>query len=115
MWGTVEVRTRPKKDLDMPDPNARLTVHLAAVTSNSDQANYMELRVVDVASRVPVCTVTLQAQDVMDLISNRHAGSVDGLPAWLLPAERRHVLGLTMVHASKTYDCRPPTGESAVA
>lgn len=77
----------------MPDPNARLTMRLTSVTSNQDPEHYMVLKIEDATSGLTVAQFELLGDDLMDLLSNRQVGGVDGVPAYLVEPTSRPALG----------------------
>lgn len=77
----------------MPDPNTKLTMRLSPVTSNKAPYRYLALTIEDVASGTRFVQMNLEPEHVMQMISNQQVGEVQGMDAWLLPAEHRHQLG----------------------
>jgi len=78
----------------MPNHNARLTMRLTPVTSNQEPELYLSLVIEDAISGLRVAAFDLLPQDVMDLMSQRQVGGVDGVKAWLLEPEMRDALGM---------------------
>lgn len=91
----------------MPQPNAHLTMRLTPVTSNRDPERYMSLVIEDITSGLRIASFELLGEHLLDLLSNRQVGSVDGLPAYLIEPEMRGALGC---HTFLT-DHRFPTGK----
>lgn len=77
----------------MPTSNARLTIRMTQVTSNKEPYHYTRLEVDDATSGLTIASIELSPKDVVDLISSRLVGDVDGLPAYLIEPEMRGALG----------------------
>lgn len=77
----------------MPENNARLTLRLSPVTSNRDPGHYMALVIEDAISGLRVASFELMGEHLLDLLSGRQVGSVEGVPAYLIERENRGALG----------------------
>lgn len=77
----------------MPKPNARLTMLLTSATSNQDPEHYMVLKIEDATSGLTVAQFELLGDDLMDLLSHRQVGGMDGVPAYLVEPKSRPALG----------------------
>lgn len=87
----------------MPKPNARLNLHLTAVTSNRDPERYMSLVIKDAVSGRRIADFELLPEHVMDLIAGRQVGSVEGVAAWLIEPQDRHVLGQRNFNSTRRF------------
>lgn len=87
----------------MPPANARLTMRMTQVTSNTEPYQYTSLEIDDATSGLTIAAFELSPQDVVDLIAARLVGGVDGVAAWLIEPELRGALGCRMFNTSHRF------------
>lgn len=92
----------------MPDPNTRLTIRMVHPDRHDNQST-MRIDVEDVSSHLLIASLELEPKHVMQLLGNQRVGSVEGVPAFLIPAGMREHLGKTNVHVTRSLPSRPPT------
>lgn len=106
--------------MDMDQTRLNLQITRPSATDDPDGIRDFELRVNDVPSRLPLLRVKLNPEAFADLLSSALVGSVDGIPARILPRHMRSAHGQErysvhrVARAPEDYDRRDDIAESWV-
>jgi hypothetical protein len=73
-----------------------------------EPGRYLKLELTDIPSNLIIAVLELDAAAVLELLSSTQVGSVDGVPAWLIPERMRRNLGKINVHVSRQFPSYPP-------